>query len=215
VVSSGCSCPSGTFDSLTCADAAAFDAAATADTGTPVDTGVSVDTGTPLDSERVLDSGGDECTMNSGCGLRPASCCGSCGAATAGDYLAAPVSQLATIGAQICEAAGNPGCPECARPNDPFLAALCRAGDCVGLDLREEPLTECTVPSDCVLAPRECWSCGLIDQPAAIAYNPARGSINDYVCDTGRTCDEPCVPTFASGLAASCVSGRCVVFGPD
>lgn len=125
-----------------------------------------------------------------------------------------PTADRATVGAAICEAEGNPGCPECARPDDPFLAAVCRASSCVGLDLRLEPLTECATPTDCVLAPRQCCECGLVDATRAIAYNPARGNAQDYVCDDGTICP-PCVPTYVSGVGASCVAGRCAVFGPD
>jgi hypothetical protein len=202
VVASGCSCPAGTFDQLTCVDAASFDA------------GPSVDIGTTLDTGSSIDAAGPECESNSGCGLRPASCCGRCGAATADDYLAAPVSQLAALGVGICEAEGNPGCPECESPDDPYLAAVCESGECVGLDLREEPLTECSAPSDCVLAARRCCACGTIEEPQAIAYNPARGNPNEILCGD-ILCGDPCVPTFASGLAPGCVAGRCVVFGPD
>jgi hypothetical protein len=198
VVSGGCGpCGFGTFDRRTCADAALVD----------LDSGMG-DGGTG-------DAGGTECVDNGGCGLRPASCCGRCGAATADDYLAAPVSQLAAIGAGICEAEGNPGCPECDSPDDPYLAAVCRSGECVGLDLREEPVTECASPSDCVLAARRCCACGLLQQHEVIAHNPARGGLNEIVCGGDVLCEDPCVPTFASGLAPGCVAGRCVVFGAD
>lgn len=180
------------------------------DTGTvAIDTGA-IDTG----SVALPDAGAAQCEAHSDCAIRAASCCGRCGAATDTDFLAAPVSALAAIAAAICEAEGNPGCPECAAPDDPELVALCREGRCVGVDLGTEPITECSAPSDCVLAARECCACGLIEAPAAIAYNPARGTPNTYVCDDGTACP-PCVPTFASGVTAGCVAGRCVVFGPD
>ncbi len=204
IVASGCSCPSGTFELGRCTDAAAFDAGPPLDTGAPIDAGAAADA-----------SSGTECTDNLGCGLRAASCCGSCGAATRDDLLAAPVSELAALGAQICEAEGNPGCPECARPDDPYLAALCRVGSCVGVDLREEPITECASPSDCTLAARRCCACGVIGAEEAIAYNPARGSLSEIVCGGDVLCEDPCVPTFASGVTSDCVDGRCVVFGPD
>jgi len=154
------------------------------------------------------------CARNSECGLRPASCCGRCGAATATDFVAARTDQLTTLAAAICEAEGNPGCPECASPDDPFLAAVCRASACVGVDLRLEAITECETSADCVLAPRECCGCGTYGVSGSVAVNPARGRLSDYVCDDDSPCP-PCVPSFESGVSPSCVSGRCVVFGAD
>lgn len=154
------------------------------------------------------------CTRNSECGLRPASCCGRCGAATETDFIGARVDELAALGAAICEAEGNPGCPECASPDDPFLAAVCRSSACVGVNLHLEPITECATPVDCALAPRECCGCGLYGVSGSVAFNPARGRLSDYLCDDDSPCP-PCVPSFESGVSPSCVDGRCVVFGPD
>lgn len=157
-----------------------------------------------LDAPVVVDAPGG-CDVNSQCVIRPESCCGSCGAATADDWIALHVSELDGYAESVC--AGT-FCPECSRPNDPWLIASCRMGDCVGTDLRLSPLTECAAPSDCTLGPRQCCDCGLLGVEGSIAYNPARGSPYDLICDPDATCP-PCVPTFS--VTADCVGGRCVV----
>jgi hypothetical protein len=146
------------------------------------------------------------CDVNSQCVIRAESCCGSCGAATADDWIALNVADLDDYSAAVCVGIG---CPECARPDDPWLVASCSMGDCVGTDLRLSPLTECAAASDCVLGPRQCCDCGLLGELSTIAYNPARGSPYGLICDPDIICP-PCVPTF-DGLAADCVGGRCVV----
>ena len=149
------------------------------------------------------------CDVPSACTLRPASCCGSCGAATPDDMIALPVDEVAAYVAVVCE--GIP-CPECARPNDPYLVATCAAGACVAVDLHAHSFTECTASSDCTLSPAQCCACGLLGMQETIAHNPARGGLGTLICDPEGDCP-PCVPDFGA-LGAQCDGGRCIVFSP-
>lgn len=146
------------------------------------------------------------CDGPSGCTLRPASCCGSCGVATPTDMIALPDDQVSAYVDVVCE---DVGCPECAGMPDPYLLATCQAGTCTAVDLHAHPLTACDEASDCQLAPSECCGCGLRTAEGSIAFNPAGGSLGTLYCDPDADCP-PCVPDF-SMVAAECVSGRCVV----
>lgn len=185
------------------------DAGARSDT--PVPTGdaptadvPSTDAPAPADAPPSL-----ACDVPSACTLRPASCCGSCGAATPDDMIALPNGEVADYVAAVCVGAA---CPECARPNDPYLLATCTAGECVAVDLHAHPLTECASSTECVLSPAQCCACGLLSAQEAIAHNPARGGLGTLICDPDADCP-PCVPDFGA-LEARCDAGRCVVFTP-
>lgn len=205
VFNAGCGrCPSGMFDDIACRDAGPVADAGPSDAPPPP-----VDAGSPVDAPP-----GDECERSSQCVIRSATCCGNCGAATATDYVALPTDEVVAYATATCADEGSPACPRCAAANDPWLVAVCNGGECEGFDLREESLTECVSPSDCVLAARTCCDCGLLGVGETLAYNPARGTPAEYVCDLDVPSCPPCVPTF-DGLTAGCVSGRCVVFGPD
>ncbi len=146
------------------------------------------------------------CDVPSQCRLRPESCCGSCGAATPTDMIALPVSEVAAYEARVCM---DVGCPECARPTDPYLLATCRARRCVAIDLHVDPLTSCTRDEECTLAPAVCCACGVLGPEETISYNPARGSLGSLHCDPDADCP-PCAPVF-DGLAPVCRGGRCEV----
>ena len=101
------------------------------------------------------------------------------------------------------------GCPTCFIEQDPFLLAVCSAGECEARNLRADPLTSCTNRDECQLAPRECCACGVLGRAEVVAFNPARGSYAALVCDPAAECP-PCVPIL-DGLRAECVSGHCSV----
>lgn len=203
VLSSGCGpCGAGTFDDFRCLDAGT-DAGAV-DGGTAPDGGEPADGGTGSDAPVAT-----SCSLTSECALRGATCCGSCGSTALGDFVALHVDEVGAYGSAVCAAEGFPPCARCDLPPDPYLAAVCRASACVGLDLRAEPLTECSTPTDCVLGPRTCCDCGALGLSETVAYNPARGSLGDYSCDEGAPACPPCVPSFV-GVAADCVAGRCI-----
>ena len=159
------------------------------------------------DGGRRDSAGGGACSAASDCTLLPESCCGSCGAATGTDMVAVANDDVEANRARACR--DTVGCPDCFMEQDPFLLAVCSAGECEARNLRVDPLTACTNSDECVLAPRECCACGVLGRAGVVAFNPDRGSDAALVCDPVAECP-PCVPIF-DGLRAECVSGRCSV----
>ena len=161
-----------------------------------------------FDDGGARDTGvGGACTAATDCTLLSASCCGSCGAATAADMIAVPNDEVEANRARACR--GGVGCPACFMEQDAFLLAVCTTGSCEALNLRADDLTGCATDDDCQLAPRDCCGCGLLGRSEVVAFNPARGSYSQLVCDPRADCP-PCVPTL-DGLRAQCVSGHCDV----
>lgn len=155
-----------------------------------------------------LDALASPCSSPTECVLTPASCCGTCGLPTPGDMLAVRTDQLEATRTAAC-GPGPIACPACAGQPDPYLLATCAAGSCAARNLHVESLTACSADADCTLAASTCCACGVIAMDAAIAFNPANGSLAALICDPRADCP-PCVPTF-TGLAAACSAGRCTV----
>lgn len=152
-------------------------------------------------------SGEPRCAGPSECQLLPESCCGTCGAPTPGDMIAVHRARVAENRASAC--ADPVACPECFMPTDPYLVATCRAGECEAVDLHQDALTTCSADAECTLAAATCCACGELGAGETIAYNPARGSLADVICDPEIACP-PCVPFF-EGVEARCQGGRCAV----
>jgi hypothetical protein len=159
------------------------------------------------DGGRRDSAGGGACSVSSDCTLLPETCCGSCGAATATDMVAVADDDVEANRTRACR--DTVACPTCFMEQDPFLLAVCSAGECEARNLRVDPLTSCTNSDECQLAPRECCACGVLSRAEVVAFNPARGSYADLVCDPRAECP-PCVPIL-DGLRAECVSGHCSV----
>ena len=159
------------------------------------------------DGGRRDSASGGACTAASDCTLLPETCCGVCGVATAADMVAVADDDVEANRTRACR--DTEGCPDCFMEQDPFLLAVCSAGECEVRDLRVDTLTSCTNSDECQLAPRECCACGVLSRAEVVAFNPARGSYADLVCDPRADCP-PCVPIL-DGLRAECVSGHCAV----
>ena len=159
------------------------------------------------DGGRRDSAGGGACSVSSDCTLLPETCCGSCGAATGTDMVAVANEDVEANRTRACR--DTVGCPTCFIEQDPFLLAVCSAGECEARNLRADPLTSCTNRDECQLAPRECCACGVLGRAEVVAFNPARGSYAALVCDPAAECP-PCVPIL-DGLRAECVSGHCSV----
>ena len=147
------------------------------------------------------------CEDNSECTVAPASCCGTCGAATPGDMVGVNRSRLGEQSAEAC--ADGEACPLCAGMQSPYLVATCTAGTCEAIDLRSDPATECTDSSDCFLWVAECIDCGEIPDANVIAVS-STARVSDLLCDEGVV-PPPCAPAIPDHLAAICTAGRCEV----
>jgi len=160
----------------------------------------------------VGDGGSDPfaCAGPSECIVVPASCCGSCGAATRGDAVAVNVARSSDYRRPMCDGVG---CPACFMEQDPSLVATCRAGRCEVADLHTEPAAECSSDGDCRVRTRDCCECGGdVSRAGIIAI--ATSHIVDYealVCDPGTACLE-CAPVYPAEVSAVCSSaGFCDV----
>lgn len=146
------------------------------------------------------------CSVNSDCLISPASCCGSCGAATRGDAIALNKNQVTHYSEQVCEGGG---CPACYSPQDPMLIATCDAGQCKVVDLLQHPATACQTAADCRLRTNTCCECtGPIDydQLLSIAIG-GDAELAKLICDPVTPCDD-CDRLYPP-LALECASGHC------
>ena len=154
----------------------------------------------------------DDCRVPSDCVLRPASCCGACGAATREDSVALNADRAADYQGSVC--GDDVGCPACFMEQDPTLIATCEAGRCVVVDLLAHPATECAADADCRLRAGECCECGASVSATNVLSVADPGAIEDLLCDPGFGCPE-CAPIYPDSVTAACESGRCVVASTD
>lgn len=160
-------------------------------------------------------SGGDTfsaCTKNSDCIVVPASCCGSCGAATRGDAAAINREQVSSWQTHAC---GNDmvGCPACYMAPDRTLLATCRANTCTIVDLKTDAASACTQDSECRVRTHECCECGGTISPQELVGISDETAYTSLVCDSGQSCAE-CAPLYPSEVTVQCASGHCTINDP-
>lgn len=147
----------------------------------------------------------DICSESSECVIRPASCCGQCGAATRADVIALNANQVAAYTGEVC--GDDFGCPACYMAPDPTLLGTCEAGHCKVVDLRTHVATECDQPSDCRIRTTACCECGGPTDVEHIVAISSESSFAGLVCD-GQACPE-CAPIYPDEVAARCSMGHC------
>ena len=89
-----------------------------------------------------------------------------------------------------------------------ILVPVCLASRCTVFDVRAQPLSACSVDSECKLVPSDCCACG----DAFIAVRSgSETALTDTVCNPDRTCP-PCEPKAPVGIEAFCAGdGHCAV----
>ncbi len=155
-------------------------------------------------------SGGDDfstCKVPSDCVVIPASCCGSCGAATRTDSVAVNKASAPVYQNWTC---GDMGCADCYMPTDANLVATCSAGRCAVVDLLATPATECTDSNECHLRTNECCECGGAQDAEHLVAVSDYSAIERVVCGSGQGCPE-CAPQPPDYAEAICDDGRCTV----
>ncbi|MEZ4338455.1 MAG: hypothetical protein R3B82_17685 [Sandaracinaceae bacterium] len=168
-------------------------------------------TGCPSSHGMDEDAGGvvyDECSAPSDCVVVPASCCGSCGAATRGDAIAVATDRASAYRTSACGA--DTGCPACFMEPDPTLVATCTAGRCAVVDLAMHAATECTVSADCRVRAAECCECGATITESTVVAVSDGAAYEALVCDPGMGCPE-CEPLYPDTIGATCEGGRCAI----
>lgn len=155
------------------------------------------------------DAGPDyvHCVRNDDCVIRPASCCGACGAATRGDVIAVEKTRAALYASDHC---AGVGCPACYAEPDPTLLATCVDHKCAVVDLLAHDSTSCSADGDCRIRTTSCCECnGATDRAHLVAVS-SEVDFSPLVCD-GQACPE-CAPLYPVNVSASCnESGHCVV----
>jgi hypothetical protein len=150
----------------------------------------------------------DDCSDNSDCVIRPASCCGQCGAATRDDIVALNKARATAYETANCEEMF--GCPACYMAQDARLVATCTGGKCAVVDLAQHASTECGATSDCRIRTNACCECGGptdVEHVIAIAGS-AEASFSALVCDEAQACPE-CAPVYPPEMTAVCTDGHC------
>ena len=120
---------------------------------------------------------------------------------TAADVVAIPASGLDRYRDGLCD--GTEVCPGCPAMLNRNLFATCRDHRCEVADIGHSEITSCASSEECILEPRDCCACGLLDVNNLVAINASKSSIVDeIVCgDTGR-CE--CVYTLPAGFMPYC-----------
>ena len=87
--------------------------------------------------------------------------------------------------------------------------AVCRAWQCVPIDVRDEGVSDCQDPSDCHLRAGVgcCESCaGTESELVAVSDTML---LSDLVCSDNASPCLPCAPTYPPEYTATCDGGRC------
>ncbi len=145
------------------------------------------------------------CEVTSDCVIRPASCCGECGAATRDDIIALNQEELSQYQAVVCE--NGMACDPCVQPTDPFLVATCGGSHCQVVDLLDSEITECREPSDCKVRVRDCCECNsdMASENLISISRDREAEYSELVCDPDTTCPE-CAPVYPPEAMPSCVT---------
>ncbi len=145
------------------------------------------------------------CSDNSDCGIRAASCCGSCGVATASDMIALNRAHLSEYGVATC--GDDFACPPCFAEPDPNLVAVCESNQCVARDMRTTAIEACEEDSDCRVRVAECCECGSESTPPYIAINASQATAYEsIVCVPGDCATDPPCSTYPDFPVARCTT---------
>ena len=150
------------------------------------------------------------CGDASQCQLFANNCCGGyCSEQPITGWTAINSSHQADYQAAHCDPAG--ACPGCIGPPIPNYAAVCRAGQCVAIDVRDDELSACTADTDCVLRWGSgcCQACSGSDANELTAVSK-NADFQSAVC--GSAVPPCCAPLpFPSNAHAACANGHCAV----
>ena len=147
------------------------------------------------------------CQRDADCTLTSAECCGACDPVTDHDLLALNAAHLADYSAsKPCASAG--ACLPCASVGETtatrkYFRAVCVAGQCSALDVRQSPLTACVDASDCSL--RNGVACCQSCMEGFVAVNTSA----NFCPDGNDPCPKCAIALPDQALFAACVDGHC------
>jgi hypothetical protein len=153
-------------------------------------------------------AGFSQCSNNSDCILAGKSCCASCGPFELANYDAINKAQADAHRQLVCpkQALCDPCQGEAIFP----FVATCSGGTCKGIDVQNDPTSECSTEGDCELRLSPCCECGA---STSLLVAIAKSKAEDYkalVCDPKQSC-ATCNPVLPSDKKAACQNGHCVV----
>jgi hypothetical protein len=159
----------------------------------------------------------DRCDGPAQCVLAPVGCCSKCGPTEITDFDAIQRDQVDAHHAAVCPVPES--CPKCASMIGPNLVALCRAERCVGVDLRQDVLSECATDADCTMRAGSgcCESCAVASASELVALNVGKvGALAALVCDPLAGACPPCMPVYPASAKAVCdpSSKHCRIAAP-
>ncbi|MBE7485145.1 MAG: hypothetical protein HS104_34905 [Polyangiaceae bacterium] len=140
-------------------------------------------------------SGLTACSAPGTCELFATNCCGGyCDPnAPLGGFTAVNETKLNEFEAALCP--GDIACPGCVSFDNPNYLALCRAGQCTAVNLRDDSLSACQSDSDCRVRWGSdcCEDCGGGNPDQLVAYNKDK-SLEAEVCNPNDGACPPCAP---------------------
>ncbi len=148
------------------------------------------------------------------CSLFPTNCCGYCGEAKLEGFVG--VNNAKTTEANNFYCADPVACPDCVEFPKPNFVALCEAGQCTPLDLRQTDLTSCKTKNDCRLRWGSdcCESCAGNSLELVAVSND--GALENAVCGPTDGACPPCAPQpFPPGSDVDCDQGHCRALIPQ
>ncbi|MGK4001558.1 BPTI/Kunitz domain-containing protein [Sorangium sp. So ce1036] len=152
----------------------------------------------------------DACEAPGECMLAGPGCCGSCDPVDARAFVA--INRAVAGSYEASTGCGDVACGPCpevteAERTSQYFTATCERGQCVVLDVRESPLTECTEDAECMLR-NGLGCCEGCSGEGIVAIN-RNADLAALVCPDGPVACPACAPIYPPGTAAVCVEGRC------
>jgi hypothetical protein len=152
------------------------------------------------------------------CTLVPTSCCGtSCEPVPLAEFTAVNTGHIGDFKKPCelvdCAPIACPAPPPGAPANQPFFTAVCRAGRCEAVDIRETELTACSDSTECYLrrGAECCESCGAGLSYGVVAFSK-RADLRGELCSPMSGCDACAPAPFPTDLISTCNSnGHCDV----
>jgi hypothetical protein len=151
------------------------------------------------------------CAVPGDCTLLATNCCGGyCSETPISGWIPVNIASVGVVQSQYCM---DPvACPDCMNfPHENYIG-VCRAQQCVAVDIRTDAISACDLDQDCRLrfGADCCESC--YGHPTELVAVRADGQLEQEVCNPQFGACDPCVPpAYPTDAAAECVAGHCQV----
>ncbi len=146
------------------------------------------------------------CADSSECVLEARTCCGNCQPYTVADSVAINRAYANELHERLCS--NDRACTPCTAQSN-FIVAVCRAGRCQPVDIRDDVLTGCSSPADCSYrwGVGCCEACDADSESELITVNAE--NFTAEVCGARPVTYPPCTPPYPVGWVLRCTAGHC------